>query len=238
MVDGPLVSAIVPTYNSGDMAVRAVRSVLSQTYAPVECVVVDDGSTDDTLDRLREFGDAIRLVACEHRGIPFARNAGLEVATGDIVAFLDSDDEWAPEKLARCVPRLTENPQTGVVYTRVMVHDMVKNQRYELPVYDREGSIARDLFVECRMSTSTLVVRRSCLDQAGVFDEELLRAQDWDLMVRLAEVCPYAFVNEALTERHLHESNILKNIHNKDNAFEASIVPTLAPYARFGEPFS
>ena len=208
MKDGPLVSAVIPTYNSGARAVRAVQSVLAQTYQPVECVVADDGSADDTLDRLGDLGDAIRLVPCGHRGIPFARNAGIEAATGQIIAFLDSDDEWMPRKLERCVPRLVMAPDMGVVYTRLVVHDEVKRQRYELPIYNREGWIARELFVECRMSTSTLVTRRACLDAVGLFDEDLLRAQDWDLMIRLAEAYPYAFVDEVLSERHLHSGNI------------------------------
>jgi GT2 family glycosyltransferase len=103
---------------------------------------------------------------------------------------------------------LLASPDAGVVYTRVQVHDEVKGQTYELPVYRAEGRIARELFVECRMSTSTLVVRRECLDRVGLFDEELLRAQDWDLMIRLAEEFPYAFVDEVLTLRRLHEDNI------------------------------
>lgn len=204
----PLVSAIIPTWNNGAQAVRAVQSVLAQSYAPVQVVVADDGSTDDTRDRLREFGDRITLVECEHRGIPFTRNAAIEASEGPIVAFLDSDDEWLPDKLERCVPRLVDDDEAGVVYTRVLVRDEVKRQTYELPIYDKEGDLARDLFVECRMSTSSLVVLRSCVEAVGLFDEELLRAQDWDLMVRLAERFRYAFVNEPLTIRHLHESNI------------------------------
>ena len=208
-MDGPpLVSAIVPTWNNADYASRAVRSVLAQTYKPVQVVVADDGSTDGTVDALRAFGDRITLVESEHRGIPFTRNAALSAAKGQIVAFLDSDDEWLPRKLELCAPRLIEDAAVGAVYTRVLVRDEVKKQTYELPVYNREGHLGRDLFTECRMSTSSLVVRRSVLDRVGLFDEELLRAQDWDMMIRLAEAARYAFVNEPLTVRRLHSQNI------------------------------
>ena len=208
MDERPLVSAIIPAYNNGDLAAEAVQSVLAQTYRPVECVVADDGSTDGTLERLSAFGDKIRLVPCKHRGIPFTRNAAIEASAGEILAFLDADDLWMPEKLDRCVPRLLSGAETGVVYTRVEVHDLAKRQRYELPVYDKEGDLARDLFVECRMSTSSLVVKREALDKVGLFDEELLRAQDWDLMVRLAEAYAFAYVPEPLTVRRLHSGNI------------------------------
>ncbi len=208
MADRPLVSAILPAYNNGALACEAVRSVLAQTWRPIECVVADDGSDDGTLDMLRQFGGAIRLVSIPHQGIPFARNAAIRASRGAVLAFLDSDDLWRPNKVEKCVNRLAEKPGAGVVYTRVTVHDLVKRQQFELAVYDKEGWIAPDLFVECRMSTSTLVVRRECMDKVGLFDEELLRAQDWDIMVRLAEAFPYAFVNEPLTTRCIHSANI------------------------------
>lgn len=232
----PLVSAVIPTWNNGAQAVRAVQSVLAQSYTPVQVVVADDGSTDDTRDRLREFGDRVRLVECEHRGIPFTRNAAIAASDGPLVAFLDSDDEWLPSKLERCVPRLTEDEGVGVVYTRVLVRDEVKRQTYELPIYDKEGDLARDLFVECRMSTSSLVARRRRLDAVGLFDEELLRAQDWDLMLRLAERCRYAFVNEPLTIRHLHESNI--SVRRSDLYAKYNLMVTRKAMARRPEAYA
>lgn len=216
----PLVSAIIPTYNNGDMAVEAVESVLGQTYRPLECVVADDGSEDGTLDRLREFGDRVRLVPCEHRGVSATRNAALQASKGDIVAFLDADDLWMPQKLERCVPRLLAGDDTGAAYTRVEVRDLAKGQRYALDVYELEGDLARTLFVECRMSTSCLIVRRAALDSAGLFDESFQMCEDWDFMLRLAESWKYAFVHEALTVRRLHSSNITRrrsDIYAKHN---------------------
>ena len=94
MAADPLVSAIIPTYNNASLVQEAVESVLKQTYTPVECIVVDDGSTDDTLHRLEKFGSKITIVRQAHQGPAVARNAGIRLAHGDYIAFLDSDDLW------------------------------------------------------------------------------------------------------------------------------------------------
>lgn len=200
-----MVSVVIPTYNNADLVAEAVESVLAQTYARKQVAVVDDGSTDDTAARLKRFGSDIAFIRQEHLGPPFARNTGIRKSSGELVAFLDSDDLWLPDKLERCVTALERSPQAGVVYTAVRIHEMDSGRKYLLPQYTLSGHIARELFLECRgVNTSTLVVRRSCFDAVGMFDEELFRAQDWDLMIRLAEGFEYAHVPEPLTERRLH----------------------------------
>ena len=203
------VSAVIPTHNNADMVTEAVESVLAQTYPEREVIVVDDGSTDDTTSRLSRFGEKVTVIRQEHKGPAVARNAGIRAARGEWVAFLDSDDLWLPEKLNRCVEVLREHPAVGVVYTALRIHEMDTGRRYVLPQYTLSGKMARELFVECRgVNTSTLVVRRSCLERIGGFDEELFRAQDWDLMIRLAEEFEYARVPEILTERRLHARSL------------------------------
>src|SRR5712675_1199611 len=95
------VSVIIPTYNSGRLVVEAVESALAQTLAPAEILVVDDGSTDDTRDRLAKFGPPVSYIHQENQGVAAARNRGIRAATGDLVAFLDADDVWHPKKLER-----------------------------------------------------------------------------------------------------------------------------------------
>jgi glycosyltransferase involved in cell wall biosynthesis len=208
-VPEPLVSVIIPAWNNADMAVEAVTSALAQTHPRTEVVAVDDGSTDDTAARLAAFAPRITLVRQDHRGPAVARNAGVRASRGEFIGFLDSDDLWMPEKIARCLPPLLADPQVGVVYTAVRIHETDTGRKYLLPQYTHGGSMARDLFLECRgVNTSTLLLRRSSFDQVGGFDEEFFRAQDWDLMVRLAEVCRYARVPEVLTERRLHPRNL------------------------------
>ncbi len=209
MPDEPLVSVVIPTYNNASMASEAVDSVLGQTYRRREIIVVDDGSEDDTASRLARFGAAITLITQEHLGPAVARNAGIRSGTGELVAFLDSDDVWMPDKLERCVAALQARPEAGVAYTALRIHEVETGRRYRLPQYTKSGWMARDLFMECRgVNTSTLVVGRTCLEKVGLFDEELFRAQDWDLMIRLAEQYEYVHVPEVLTERRLHAKSL------------------------------
>jgi len=203
--EGALVSVVIPTYNNAEMAPEAVASALAQEYRPIEVIVVDDGSTDETADRLGGLGSDVRVVRLAHGGPAVARNAGIRESSGELVAFLDSDDLWMPGKLSRCVGLLAAHPEAGVVYTGVMIVEVETGRRYLLEQYAKSGWMARDLFLECRgVNTSTLVVRRRCLEAVGGFDEEFFRAQDWDLMIRLAERFEYVHEPEALTERRLH----------------------------------
>src|SRR5579883_2718722 len=96
----PLVSVVIPTYNYGHFLGRALASVFAQTYAPIECIVVDDGSTDDTPAVLAQYGDRVRVIKRQRGGPAAARNAGVEAAKGEFVAFLDADDWWAKDKIA------------------------------------------------------------------------------------------------------------------------------------------
>lgn len=205
----PLVSVIIPAWNNAPMAAEAVESALAQTYPRVEVVVVDDGSNDDTPERLAAFGSRITLIRQAHKGPAVARNAGIRASHGDFIGFLDSDDLWMPEKVEHCVARLLADTEVGVVFTGVRIHETDAGRKYLLPQYTHDGWMARDLFLECRgVNTSTLLVRRTCLEKVGLFDEDFFRAQDWDLMVRLAEICRYARVPEVLTERRLHPRNL------------------------------
>ncbi len=217
----PLVSVVIPAWNNASMAAEAVESVLAQTYPRIEIVVVDDGSNDDTHERLARFRPRITLLRQAHQGPAVARNAGIRASRGEFVGFLDSDDLWMPEKVERCLPPLLADPDVGVVFTPARIHETDTGRRYDLPQYERDGWMARDLFVECRgVNTSTLLTRRKHLEAVEGFDEEFFRAQDWDLMVRMAEVCRFARVAETLTERRLHPRNLSathRNLYAKYN---------------------
>ncbi len=205
----PLVTAVIPTYNNAELVTDAVDSVLEQTWKEIEVIVVDDGSTDDTPRRLAEYGSRIRVIRQENLGPPVARNAGIKAGRGEFVAFLDSDDLWLPRKVELSVRPLLHDPKIGVVYTDFRVLELGTGKRYQVPSYRRGGWMARDLFRECRgVSTSSLVVRRTCFDKVGLFDEELFRAQDWDMIVRLAEQFRYHFVEDILLERRLHRASL------------------------------
>jgi glycosyltransferase involved in cell wall biosynthesis len=209
VAERPLVSVVIPTYNNARFVREAVDSVLAQTWQPIEAVVVDDGSTDNTAEVLAGLGDSVKVIRQENQGPAVARNTGIRNAGGSIIAFLDSDDLYMPEKIALCVAALEQRPELGVAYTAIRVREMDTGIVYLQDQYTHGGDLSRDLFTECKgVNTSSLVVKRSYLDQVGGFDEEFFRCQDWDLMVRLAEVCEYVHVPEVLTERRLHSGSI------------------------------
>ena len=114
----PSISVIIPTYNSAVFLPEALQSVLSQTFLPQDVIVVDDGSTDDTEDVLEPFRRHIHYIRQENQGPAVARNRGIAEAKGDLIAFLDADDVWVPEKLERQVNVLIENPRIGLVHSR------------------------------------------------------------------------------------------------------------------------
>ena len=206
-----LVSAIVPTYNYGHFLDRAVDSVLRQTHHPTELIVVDDGSTDNTAEVLGRYGDRIKVITLGRSGLSAARNAGVRAASGEFVAFLDSDDWWHAEKIARQVAWFGRHPESGVVGCgRVHVDPDLKE--LETLVFSSGGDdriknlrqvALRRLWVGG--SGSGAMVPRRVLGEIGLFDESLSAAEDWDLWLRIAARYSIQNTPEVLTyiRRHL-----------------------------------
>lgn len=182
----PRVSVIIPTYNRAAPVKEAVASVLAQTCRDFELLVVDDGSTDGTLEALEVFGGEIRVISRPaRRGVSAARNAGVATAQGEWLAFLDSDDLWLPEKLARQMAFLEANPQFLLCQTEeIWVRRGVK---VNPPRTHRKegGRIFLRSLERCLVSPSAVVLHRRLIDDHGGFDEELLAAEDYDLWLRL-----------------------------------------------------
>lgn len=183
----PRISIVLPTYNRQRTILRAVKSVQAQTFRNFELLVCDDGSADETLDTLQSSAahdPRIRLFALSHRGANAARNYGLDNARGELIAFQDSDDEWAPEFLSELVGFLDSQPQFDMVFSSHFVSLEGTCQRTLVPAntVDRPTEmLARGNFI----STQTILVRRRSLQRTR-FDEELQRFQDWDLWLALA----------------------------------------------------
>ena len=196
------VSVVVAAYNSERYVASAVRSVVAQTHPDVEIIVVDDGSTDRTPAVLEQFGNRITVVRQANRGIGGARNAGVRVATGDVIALLDADDEWLPERAARCVDLLASRPDVGFVTTdAVLVDDagIPTGETYLDQVPFPDSAFAAEI-VQRNFVWSGAFVRRSVLDAAGPFDESRpLGADDYDMWLRLiAEGVTPGIVREPL----------------------------------------
>lgn len=210
MSERPSISVVLPTFNRASVVGRAAHSVLAQTYPHLELLVVDDASADDTPKVVEAFGDRrVRyLRRAQTGGASAARNTGIEEARGDIVAFVDSDDEWLPQKLELELERLLEcDPRTAVVYCRLRRHDDLTNQTiFEEPPtrHGFEGDVYWRLLTGWHPATPSLVaIRRAALLGVGGFDSTFLTGEDYDLWLRLARAGhPFAFVDEVLVVKH------------------------------------
>ncbi|WP_245180502.1 glycosyltransferase family 2 protein [Haloarcula amylovorans] len=217
MSDRPRVSVVIPAYNREALIGRAIDSALAQTVDAIEVLVVDDGSADGTERVVTGFDDSrVRYLAHEtNRGVSAARNTGVEAASGEYVAFLDSDDEWLPRKLDRQLALLDSRGEGWVgAYCDVVTADRSTAGRLAAAVSEsvfrskapREGGreLAESLLsMQVFMGPgSTLLAKRDALRGTGGFDEGLSIYEDWDLVLRLLAAGRVAYVDEALAVTH------------------------------------
>ncbi|MGA7871157.1 MAG: glycosyltransferase family A protein [Candidatus Binatus sp.] len=181
----PEVSVIIPTYNRCAMLREAIDSVLAQTSRAFELIVVDDGSTDGTAEQLTRFDKTIRIERIEHRGPAAARNRGVAIARGPLIAFLDSDDLWSPTKLERQFAFMRANPGCAISQTNEI---WIRNGRRVNPGL-RHRKRAGDIFIDslrtCLISMSSVMMRTELFRSLGGFDEIMTAAEDYDLWLRI-----------------------------------------------------
>jgi hypothetical protein len=216
-----LISVIIPTYNSGRFIAQAVQCVLDQTYRQFEIIVIDDGSTDTTKDVLREFNGHIRYCYQENRGPSAARNAGIAVAKGDYICFLDADDIWTPNKLEVQLAFMAQNDDIGLVFSdeeevsqatglhrSILAKTMFRSDIVsQLPIHDA----FEKLLIENFIPTSMVMARKKCFGKAGLFDESLRVVEDRDMWLRIAAYFNIACVPVILGKKRAHESNISRD---------------------------
>ena len=212
-----LVSVVIPVHNRLALIEATIASALAQTWPHVEVIVVDDGSTDRTAELVEQaFGDRVRLLRLgANRGRSVARNQGAAVSRGSLVAFLDSDDLWSPEKLARQVPHF-DDESVALVHCHVS-----KVDERGSPLAAESTELARAFGVAdargydyggitetwCRMYTSAVVVRREALEASGGFDPLLSNFEDWDVFWRIARAGRVMTVREPLVQHRVHPGN-------------------------------
>ncbi|WP_152053995.1 glycosyltransferase family 2 protein [Tautonia marina] len=215
----PAVSVVIATYNYGRYLAGAIDSVLAQTFADFEVVVVDDGSTDQTPEVIRRYleDSRIRYLRHEHLGQPRTKNAGIRAARGRYVAFLDADDRWLPSKLEKQVAlfEVDPNPQIGVVYSR---RGWIDDQ--DRPIHRGErtplrGDVLAPLFHRPFVCFSSSMVRRSVLDEVGLFDETTQYSIDYDLWLRIALKYHFDFVDEPLILYRTGHANMSSRQHER-----------------------
>jgi glycosyltransferase involved in cell wall biosynthesis len=196
----PLVSAVIPAYNYGRYVVEAVESVLAQTYAPLEIVVVDDGSSDDTRARLEPHWQAIRYVYQENRGLAAARNTGIRHSRGEWIALLDADDVWHRQKIdcqLRAAAGVGEVALIGSPGSSVLPERLPPDAKVEVLG-------VRDFLTWTPLAPSSVLIRRACLDAVGLFDETLDAVEDRDMWLRIAARYKVALVSSSCWFYRVH----------------------------------
>jgi glycosyltransferase involved in cell wall biosynthesis len=211
------VSVIIPTYNRGSLVERALGSVFQQTQIPDEILVVDDGSTDDTPERIPKRFPDVEYIRQENGGASVARNRGIRETKGSWVAFLDSDDEWLPRKLERQLEATKSNPEYLICHTNEI---WIRRGRRVNPTKKHEkmgGRIFQACLPQCMISPSSAILRRSLFDEVGLFDESLPVCEDYDLWLRVCARYPVLYVDEPLIVKYGgHEDQLSRSTWGMD----------------------
>ncbi len=181
----PEVSVIVPTYNRRAMLIEAIDSVLAQSFREFELIVIDDGSTDGTVEHLASLAETIRIERIEHRGPAAARNYGVAMARAPLIAFLDSDDLWAPAKLDCQLMYMRANPRCAISQTNEIWIRHGRRVNPGLRHRKRAGDIFIDSLRTCLISMSATIMRTDLFRSLGGFDEIMAAAEDFDLWLRI-----------------------------------------------------
>ncbi len=211
---GPRVSVVIPAYNAAATLPETLDSVFRQSFADLEVIVVDDGSTDATRDVLATYGDRVRVLRKANEGKPAAtRNLGVRAARGEYVAFLDADDCWTENKLELQVALLDQRPEVGLVYTGdVTIDERGRRLSVNPCPAGARGRIHELLTVHNVMVGSSVVARRRAIEDVGGFDEDLTSIENWDLWIRIARGWAVDCVDEPLTLYRVHAGNRSGNV--------------------------
>lgn len=214
MSDKPLVSIIIPVYNSAKTLRDSLDSCLAQHYTPIEIIVVDDGSHDASVEIVRGYESQVRLLEQANAGPAIARNRGIASAEGDYIKFLDADDLLHPEHLTHVMATFAAQPDVAVVYTRYQ--HVLADGHTPKPNMQDPDLLSGDIFCDLLRSnsnavlTSALTVKRQCLLAVGAFpdDPDFRHSEDWDLFLRLAARYRYGTVPQILVNYRWHDNNI------------------------------
>jgi glycosyltransferase involved in cell wall biosynthesis len=205
------VAAVVPCYNASKYVGEAISSILAQTYQPIDVIVVNDGSTDDFAGAIAPFRGRIIVIEQPNSGQAAARNRALAATEATYVAFMDADDRWHPQKIAKQVALLETQPECGLVHTVATLIDgegraVRESPLLAPPAHRASGDCLLDLLTGNVIIISSVLVRKRLLDQES-FSVDMCGVEDWDMWVRLAARTRFARIDEPLTEYRVHESN-------------------------------
>lgn len=211
-----LVSVVIPTYNREATIEMSINSILNQTYKNIEIIVVDDNSKDNTcliVEKLKEKYDFIKYIKHENnKGGSAARNTGARFASGEFLAFLDSDDEWIDTKLEKCMNVFENNGDISMVYSDMILYN-VKTGKEKINVSEEwedkyKGILCKNIIG----STSLIVIKKNAFDKVKGFKEGLPSCQDWDFYINVAKDFKIEKVNEPLLKYYIHDNSISGNL--------------------------
>lgn len=217
-----LVSVIIPTLNRARTIERAINSALAQTWRPIEIIVVDSRSTDNTVELLAQYGDKVRLISQDRMGPGAARNAGIQAAQGEIISFLDSDDEWLPEKTERQVKLMQATSEAGVKccvcnarmeFESGTVHSFTAarlNPKIREGIWTNPGQVLTTRFL---FFNQVAAVRREALEESGYFRRGVM--EDYDLALRISLMGPWAFIADPLVVWYEQPGDNLSKTHSQ-----------------------
>lgn len=226
-MDKNLVSVVIPTYNASNFLIRAIQSVVNQTYKNWELIIVDDGSTDHTRQIVEEFqkkDSRIKYFFQNNKGQGAARNLGIKIANGAYIAFLDSDDEFYENKLERVMSYFVKDKNIAFIYSDAsIIGDNLYQKRRSEVVTPYSGKIYIKLLFNNFITTSTVVVKKEVLKNCGLFDEsDLLRNfEDYDLWLRIAKKYKIEYIPEVLTKYYFVPK--MTSWKKKQRAYKAMI---------------
>ncbi|OGH97973.1 MAG: hypothetical protein A2104_05240 [Candidatus Melainabacteria bacterium GWF2_32_7] len=209
----PKVSVIITTYNRLDYLGYAIESVLNQTYDDLELIIVDDGSTDNTREFVNSYyDDRIIYHYQENKGQNPARNKGMELARGEYIAHLDSDDTWTSTKLEKQVNILENNADIGLVYCGTLLIDKQNNNIGTQPMIIHNGNVLDKLLMTNFLyNGSCALFRKECLEKVGLFDESFKRMTDWEFYLKFAIYYKFYGINEYLLKYRIHNETMSKD---------------------------
>lgn len=206
----PTISVIIAAYNAEKYIAQAIDSVLAQSHAAVECIVVDDGSTDRTAEVARSYGARVRYIHQQNAERSAARNNGIAHAAGTYLCFLDADDLLAPEKLAEQAAFLDAHPEFDVVYSRVAYFKERDGSSFSPRRKTPSGDILAELIYSNFITIHSPLIRRAALERTDGFDVTRNRYEDWDFLLRLALAgARFAFLDRLHAKVRLHPENTI-----------------------------
>lgn len=223
-----LVSVIIPAYNSEKYISDAINSVLSQTYQDHEVIVVNDGSKDNTERIIKPYLKRITYLYQDNKGSAEARNTGIKASKGEYIAFLDSDDVWSPEKLSLQVKFLNDHPDFDLVYgdygtfgeNGVIDENFPLTRKFPRP----DGYIFQDLFLRPLIFTSTVMLQKKVLEEVGLFDEQFVNGQDYDLWLRIASKHKIGYVPKVIAMYRQHQESAIHKRSYPDKPWEIRVI--------------